>query len=243
MTDAARKLAGLIREAFSVVCLSGAGVSTNAGIPDFRGPRGMYTTGAYDAEAIFKINHFVSNPLPFYDFARDFLKKIKEIKPTFTHFFFADLEKKGKLKGIITQNIDALHQKAGSKKVFEFHGSFWKSFCMNCGKEFSYSMMEEKIFKEKIPKCECGGTIKPDIVFFGQPVKFLKEAVELAFKSDLFIVVGSSLTVYPAAAIPDNAFGKIAVINRGKVNISPERVSLFADCDLDEFFAEVEKFL
>ena len=237
------RMAELISDAKNIAVLSGAGVSVNAGIADFRGPKGIYTTGKYDPEAVFDIARFIKKPLPFYDFARDFINGIKNVKPTFTHYFLASLEKTGKLKGIITQNIDALHQKAGSSNVFEFHGSFWNSYCMACGAHFPYKEMEEKIFKEEVPLCVCGAVIKPDIVFFGEPVKCLNESVKLAFESDLFIIIGSSLTVYPAAAIPDSARGKIAVVNKGSVNLPRKRVELFADEDMDEFFEKTASIL
>lgn len=243
MKENAEKCAKLIKESKFIVVLSGAGTSTNAGIPDFRGPKGIYTTGKYDPDKVFGMNYFLGDPKPFYDFARDFTKISKKIRPTFIHYFLTKLEKMGKLKGIITQNIDALHQRAGSKNVVELHGSFWRSHCLQCSKQFSYEEIEKRIFEEKIPRCKCGGTIKPDIVFFGELVKHLDEAEKLVYQSDLFFIIGSSLAVYPAAMLPDIARGRIVVINRGRVNISPTKVTLFIQDDLDDFFKKVSNFL
>jgi len=219
------------------------GFSTNAGIPDFRGPKGIYTTGKYDPDKVFEISHFFRDPKPFYDFARDFVKTLKMIKPTFIHYFLVELEKIGRLKGIITQNIDALHQKAGSKNVLELHGSLWRSYCLQCGRQFSYEEMERRIFEEEIPRCKCGGTIKPDIVFFGEAVKHLENAERLVYQSDLLLIIGSSLAIYPAAMLPDIARGKIVVVNKGEVNISPGKVTLFIQEDVDDFFKKVSRFL
>jgi len=243
MEEKAKRCANLIKQSKFILALSGAGISTNAGIPDFRGPNGIYTTGKYDPEKVFDINYFLQDPKPFYNFARDFVKVLKKIKPTFTHYFLAELERKGKLKGIITQNIDALHQRAGSKRVLELHGSFWKSYCLKCRREFLYEEMEKKIFKEDIPKCSCGGIIKPDIVFYGELVKHLNKAEELIFQSDLLFVIGSSLLVYPAAMIPDIARGRIVVVNKGKVNISLSKATLFVKEDIDDFFKKVSLLL
>jgi NAD-dependent deacetylase len=231
-----------------VVLLSGAGMSTNAGIPDFRGPNGVYKRKMKtDPELIFDIDYFRQNPKFFYEFHREFLHTINTIRPTFSHHFFAELEKKGVLKGIITQNIDALHQKAGSKKVFEIHGSTWESFCTHCGQRYDYDLSYEKTFKEEVPHCDkCGGIIKPDIVFFGENVKYLYECQALVEDADLLFVVGSSLTVTPAAFLPSMCHGKIVIVNKGEIStsyISPRRLFIRADCDIDEFFKALDKEL
>jgi len=243
MQEKVEKCVRLIKESKFIVALTGAGISTNAGIPDFRGPEGIYITRKYDPDKTFDISYFLEDAKPFYDFARDLIETLNKVEPTFTHYFLAGLEKKGKLQGVITQNIDALHQRAGSKKVIELHGSFWRSYCLQCGREFSYQEMEKKIFKEDIPKCNCAGIIKPDIVFYGEPVIHLNEAKKLAYQSDLFFVIGSSLVVYPAAMIPEVTNGKIIVVNRGEVNISSRRVNLFCEENVDDFFKKVSKFL
>lgn len=241
--QAAAELAGLLKAARSAVALSGAGCSTNAGLADFRGPKGLYSSGKYDPRKIFDIDEFFKEPRYFYDFARDFITQVKTVKPTFTHIFFAALEKAGKLRGIITQNIDALHQKAGSVNVVELHGSFWTSRCVSCAREYSYAQMEPRILSAEVPRCSCGVVIKPDIVFYGESVRRIGESVKMASESDLFIIAGSSLEVYPAAAIPDSAYGKIALVNKGPVNIRAERLSLNVSDDLDDFFMAVAEEL
>ena len=243
MQEKAKKCAQLIKESKFIVALTGAGISTNAGIPDFRGPEGIYITRKYDPDKTFDMNYFLRDAKPFYDFSRDFIKTLEKVKPTFTHYFLAQLQRGSKIQGIITQNIDALHQKAGSKKVIELHGSFWKSHCLKCGKEFSYQQMQRKIFKEDIPKCNCKGIIKPDIVFFGEPAMHLNKAIKLAYQSDLFFIIGSSLAVYPAAIIPEVTNSKIIIVNRGEVNILSQKVNLFCNENTDDFFRRVSKFL
>ena len=233
----------LIQEAHHIGVLTGAGISTNAGIPDFRGPQGLYVTRKYDPEKVFDIDYFHRDQKPFFEFARDFIGLESKIKPTLAHQFFADLEKQGKLKGIVTQNIDSLHQMAGSENVFEMHGSFWKSFCLNCGKEFSFEQMKVKLASDEIPKCPCGGVIKPDIVFFGENVKYLVESADLASQCDLFFVVGTSCVVYPAAMIPQYAKGKIVVVNMSPVEIKLNNIVLNVQDDIDTFFKKVEGLL
>lgn len=252
MSTPAQQCAQLIKEAEQIAVLTGAGISTNAGIPDFRGPKGLYVTKSfgfaqdgelvepqYDADKVFDIGHFYRDPKPFYDFARDFLGLEERIAPTFTHKFLTDLEHAGKLIGVITQNIDYLHQRAGSKNVLEMHGSFWTSFCLDCNRTFSIEEMREKILLEDVPKCVCSGVIKPDIVFFGENVKFFEEAAALAGQADLFFVIGTSCVVYPAASVPSYTNGKIVLVNKGEVSFENERVTLIVDQDTDEFFQEV----
>ena len=238
-----QECAALISESASIVVLTGAGISTNAGIPDFRGPKGLYVTKKYDAEKIFDIGHFYSDPKPFYEFAHDFVSLEETIKPTPAHHFLKKLEDKGKIKGIITQNIDALHQKAGSKKVYEMHGSFWQSACIECGAPFIYEELKVRMTKSFVPQCNCGAVIKPDIVFFGENVKYYNEAMTLAQESDLFIVIGSSCVVFPAAMIPTLAPGKIVLINKGKVHLNLYNIALDAQEDADEFLTQVSNCL
>lgn len=243
MEQNVEKCVQLMERASFMVVLSGAGISTNAGMPDFRGPEGIYTTGKYDPERTFNIHSFINDPKPFYIFARDLVKILNRIRPTFTHFFLAELEREGKIQGIITQNIDGLHQKAGSKKVVELHGNFRKSFCLRCKGEFTYEKMQRKIFEEQVPRCSCGGTIKPDIVFFGELVRDLDKAKEFIQQSDLLFVIGSSLTVYPAALLPEMTNGKIVLINKEKVSLSLDKIVLRIEEDIDCFFKRVSNTL
>ena len=237
------KCVEFIENASYISALTGAGISTNAGIPDFRGPQGLYVTKAYDPDTVFDIDYFMRDPKPFYDFTRDFVNLEKTIKPTFAHHFLKDLEDMGKLKGVITQNIDALHKRAGSRNVLDLHGSYWKSFCLDCGKEYTYEKMKEKIFQEKIPRCACGGLIKPDVVFFGENVKYINEAFALAAEADLFFVIGTSCVVYPAAGIPTVTKGKIIIVNKGRINLPLSNVALTIQDDIDEFFKNVSRSL
>ncbi len=229
----------LIKAAHSIAVLTGAGISTSAGIPDFRGPQGLYVTRKYDPEKVFDLEHFFYDPQPFYDFARDFVGLEERIKPTLAHHFLAALEKSGKLHGVITQNIDCLHHRAGSKRVFEMHGSSQKSFCTECLKEFTYAEMKTKIFNEPIARCPCGALIKPDVVFFGENVKHLNESFQLAEAADLFIVVGSSCVVYPAGFIPEHTRGKIIVVNLEPVHFRSVDVTVSIQHDIDQFFGKL----
>ncbi|HOO64370.1 MAG TPA: Sir2 family NAD-dependent protein deacetylase [Synergistaceae bacterium] len=244
----AQECARYIIEASSIVVLSGAGLSTSAGIPDFRGPQGIYRRlGISNPEKIFDIEFFQQNPSFFYNFHREFLGELVKISPTYTHFFLAALERKGKILGIITQNIDSLHQKAGSQKVYEMHGGIHHTYCTSCNKHYGFSEAMEKTMTEDVPRCsQCGGVLKPDIVFFGEGVKHLSLSEELARESDLFFVLGSSLTVTPAAFLPGISSGKVIVVNQGPFStsyLSPRKTTLHVDSDLDSFFREVNREL
>ncbi len=236
---AAEKCAKLIKKAERIGVLTGAGISTNAGIPDFRGPRGLYVTRQYDPEKVFDIHYFRRDAKPFYDFARDFIGLEERIKPTPSHYFLAELENAGKLKGVVTQNIDSLHQRAGSKNVYEMHGSFELSHCLDCKKAFPFTLLKEKIATEVVPSCDCGGVIKPDIVFFGEDVKHFADAVELAEASDLFLVIGTSGVVQPAAQVPAFASGDIVIINKGEVELKLYNIALKVNMDADKFLEQV----
>jgi NAD-dependent deacetylase len=239
----AKGCADLIRGSEQMVTLTGAGVSTAAGIPDFRGPKGLYVTRRYDPDTIFEISAFHRDPTPFYEFTRDFLGVIDTFEPTFTHRFLADLEAAGKMAAVVTQNIDSLHQKAGSKNVISVHGDYWTSHCLDCAREFDLAYMEEAVQEVEVPRCLCGGVIKPDIVFYGEAVRDLERAAAAVASSDLLLVLGSTLLVYPAAFLPEHAGGDVVVINRGEVGLSPGPNRYFVDADLDEYLAEVEQHL
>ena len=235
--------ADLIRRSERIVTLTGAGVSTAAGIPDFRGPEGLYVTRRYDPDTIFEISAFHRDPGPFYEFTRDFLGVIHTIEPTTTHRFLAELETAGKMSAVVTQNIDSLHQKAGSRKVISVHGDYWTSHCLDCAREFDLAYMEEAVREVEVPRCLCGGVIKPDIVFYGEAVRDLERAAVEVASSDLLLVLGSTLLVYPAAFLPEHAGGDVVVVNRGEVGLSPGPRRYFVDADLDEYFSEVEQHL
>jgi NAD-dependent deacetylase len=171
----------MIQRARHIAALTGAGISTAAGIPDFRGPRGLYVTRQYDPEKTFDITYFDRDPSYFFAFARDFVQLVERVQPTFTHRFLAVLEERGKLDAVITQNIDGLHQKAGSKRVIEVHGSVRSGHCRTCGRAYAYEELKTKILREEIARCDaCGGIVKPDIVFFGEAVQGMGEASNVA---------------------------------------------------------------
>jgi NAD-dependent deacetylase len=237
------KLAELIQRSRHIVVLTGAGISTSAGIPDFRGPRGIYVTRQYDPEKTFDIQWFDRDPHYFFAFARDFLGTIDRIQPTQTHTFLAELEHRGSLKSLITQNIDGLHQKAGSTNVIEVHGSFQHGHCRHCGRAYAYEELKQKILGENVPLCEtCGGVLKPDIVFYGEAVCGMDEAQAEAYRADLFLVIGTSLTVYPAAMLPQLCTGTVVCVGQGPTGSSSADMEQI-DGDIDTVFADVRRFL
>ncbi|MHB8070860.1 MAG: SIR2 family NAD-dependent protein deacylase [Candidatus Cryosericum sp.] len=238
-----RKLAQLIQQSHRIVALTGAGISTSAGIPDFRGPKGIYVTHQYDPERTFDIEWFDKDPRYFFNFARDFLSTINHIEPTRTHAFLARLEHRGSLTTVITQNIDGLHQKAGSRSVIEVHGSFRQGHCRHCGQACGYERLKRGILANGIPHCEtCGGVIKPDIVFYGEAVRGMDEAQGEAHRADLFLVIGTSLTVYPAAMLPQLCAGPIICVGQGPISGRDSTMEQI-DRDIDTVFMEVESLL
>ncbi len=248
LTGNAARCGELILGASRIALLSGAGMSNSAGIPDFRGPDGLYRKlGIDNPERIFDIGVFRADPSFFYGFHREFLRQVEAVKPTFGHRFFAGLEKEGRMKGIVTQNIDALHQRAGSLNVLEIHGSIWKSHCTKCGKGYGYSESCRKVFEEGVPVCDrCGSVVKPDVVFFGENVMQFEACQELVAGSDLLFVVGSSLAVTPAAWLPSLCPGHIVIVNKGEISrtwLPSSRVALHVEEDIDAFFRPVASHL
>jgi NAD-dependent deacetylase len=235
--------AGRIRSARRTVALTGAGISTAAGVPDFRGPEGLYVTGRYDPQATFEIEGFLRDPAPFFQFTRDVLGLVADLRPTFTHRFLADLEATGTLQTVITQNIDPLHQRAGSHSVIAVHGGYWTSHCLACRGRFSFDDLLGLLEWSPVPHCSCGGVVKPDVVLFGEPVYAMEEAIAAVAWADLLLVLGSSLAVYPAAWLPEAAECPVVVVNRGPVELAPAPNRFFADAELDPFFREVAREL
>lgn len=190
----------LIEDNNNIVFFGGAGVSTESGIPDFRSKDGLYNQKyKYPPEEILSHTFFIKETEEFYKFYKEKLNSLK-YEPNITHIKLAELELKGKLKAVITQNIDGLHQKAGSKKVLELHGSVLRNYCMKCNKFYN----AEFIFNSNgIPKCECGGIIKPDVVLYEEGLDDIvfNEAINAIQKADLMIVAGTSLTVNPASSL------------------------------------------
>lgn len=202
-----------------IVFFGGAGVSTESGIPDFRSQDGLYSQQwKYPPETIISRSFFDANPVEFYRFYREKLI-IKNIEPNTAHFQLAKMEEKGKLKAVVTQNIDGLHQKAGSRNVFELHGSTLRNFCMDCGAEYGIDFIaESENSPDKLPRCaKCGGLVKPDVVLYEESLdqNVINGAVNAIKNADTLIIGGTSLVVYPAAGLIDYFRGKnIVLINK-----------------------------
>lgn len=214
MTDEVKKLKEIINNSDNIVFFGGAGVSTESGVPDFRSSDGLYNQKFdYPPETILSHDFFFKKTEEFYKFYKEKMLP-SGIKPNAAHLSLAKLEKEGKLKGIVTQNIDGLHQAAGSIKVYELHGTVLKNRCVACGKFFGL----DKIEKSKgVPKCDCGGIIKPEVVLYGEtlPEDALYGAINAIKNCDTLIVAGTSLTVYPAAGLIEYFGGKnLVLINR-----------------------------
>lgn len=204
----------IIDECNNIVFFGGAGVSTESGIPDFRSQDGLYNQKYdYPPEVILSHEFFMAETEEFYRFYRDKMLYL-DAKPNAAHYALAKLEKKKKLKAVITQNIDGLHQKAGSNTVFELHGSVYHNYCMKCGRHYG---IEAVTNSEGVPHCECGGIIKPDVVLYGEPLdQYVTEmAIAHAQSADALIIGGTSLTVYPAASFVYQYMGdKLVLINK-----------------------------
>ena len=209
--DKVMELQKMIDESYNIVFFGGAGVSTESGIKDFRSKDGLYNMQyKYPPEKILSHSFFMHNTLEFYKFYRDKLNCL-DASPNICHKYLANLEKKGKLSAIVTQNIDGLHEKAGNKKIYNLHGSIYNNYCMNCEKRFDAFF----IFKSTgIPKCECGGIIKPDVVLYEEALddNVVEGAIKAISNCDLLIVAGSSLSVYPASSFIRFFRGKNLVI-------------------------------
>ncbi len=195
------KLKEIIDKSKNICVFTGAGISCPSGIPDFRSANGLYnekTKGSYTPEQIISHTFFMSHTEDFYSFYRD--KMIYENSlPNKAHLYFANLEKNGKDVTVVTQNIDGLHQKAGSTKVLELHGSVHRNFCMSCGKFYDVTAVTGC---KGVPLCTCGGIIKPDVVLYEEPLdeNCVTKAISAIEKADTMIIIGTSLVVYPAAS-------------------------------------------
>lgn len=228
-------LADLIREANRIVFLGGAGVSTESGIPDFRGSGGLYNEQSnIPPEVILSHSFFCKSPEVFYRFYREKML-FPDAKPNAAHKALAELERMGKLTAVLTQNIDGLHQAAGSKNVIELHGSVLRNHCMKCRRSFPLSFILETT---GVPTCpDCGGTVKPDVVLYEEPLNQndLYRAERAVTEADLLIVGGTSLTVNPAAGLVLwFSGGKFVIINR-----DPTPYDRMANCIFREPIGEV----
>ncbi len=223
MADNYDTLQSLINRSGRIVFFGGAGVSTESGIPDFRSVDGLYNQKYdYPPEEILSHTFFMRRPEEFFRFYRDKMLPL-EAKPNNAHLKLAEWEKAGKMTGVVTQNIDGLHQAAGSKKVFELHGSIHRNYCMKCGRFYPPEFIRDSA--DPVPCCSCGGRIKPDVVLYeeGLDNDVVSGAVHAISTADLMIVAGTSLTVYPAAGLIRYFRGKhLILINRDATPVDSE---------------------
>ena len=214
MEDKKQKFKQLVEESNKIVFFGGAGVSTESGIPDFRSKDGLYNEQyKYPPEQILSHTFFMNNVDEFYKFYKSKMNSLK-YKPNISHIKLAELEKKGKLKAVITQNIDGLHQKAGSKNVYELHGSVLRNYCMDCKKFYDAEFVFNAV---GVPRCSCGGIIKPDVVLYeeGLDNDVVTNSILAIKNADMLIVAGTSLTVQPASSLINYYEGKkLVLINR-----------------------------
>jgi NAD-dependent protein deacetylase/lipoamidase len=227
------RLAELIRDSRRTVALTGAGISVPSGIPDFRSPgTGLWEN--VDPMEVAHIDVFRRDPKRFWSYYRPRFGTLSEKQPNPAHAALAALESKGLLEGVITQNIDRLHRKAGSRRVIEVHGTIETSSCFDCGASYPLEGVEDLFDAEGVARCDgCEGPVKPDVVLFGEllPERAMNEAVALASGADLLLCVGSSLEVYPVAGLPDltrSSGGRIAIVTKG-----PTPYDAVADVRLD----------
>lgn len=210
------QLQKMIDQSSRIVFFGGAGVSTESGIPDFRSADGIYSQkGRFSPEQIVSHTFFMRHTKDFYEFYKEKMM-ILDAKPNAAHLKLAEMENAGKLTAVVTQNIDGLHQAAGSRRVYELHGSIHRNYCMNCGKFYDAAYVKNS---EGIPKCSCGGVVKPDVVLYeeGLDPQTIQDAVETIASGDMLLIGGTSLVVYPAAGFIDYFRGKhLAVINKSE---------------------------
>lgn len=224
MINSVTILQQLINKSKKIAFFGGAGVSTESGIPDFRSIDGLYQQKwKYPPEQIISHSFFEYDPVEFYRFYREKLVPSKEIKPNAAHYKLAELEEKGKLLGVITQNIDGLHQKAGSKKVFELHGSTLRNYCTKCGEFYDEQfILQSENAPDKLPHCtKCGGIVKPDVVLYeeGLDDAIVNGAIDAISNADTLIIGGTSLVVYPAAGLINYFKGEnLVLINKSKTS-------------------------
>ena len=231
----------MINESNNIVVFTGAGVSTESGLKDFRSSDGIYNLELeYDRTPEYMLSSkcFYNETNMFYDFYKKYMNSIN-VKPNITHKYLKKLEDSGKLKAIITQNIDGLHTKAGNKKVYEIHGTIYKNYCLNCNKEYDANY----VFKSNgIPKCKCGGLIKPNVVLYGEmlPEDEYMNSLKAISNADMLLVLGTSLTVYPASSMINYFKGKyLVIINKDKTEYD-YKADLVINKKLSEVFNKLD---
>ena len=212
--DGLETLRTWVEESSNIVAFTGAGVSTESGVKDFRSKDGLYSQKFdYPPETIISHSFYLQNPEYFFRFYREKMMPL-EVEPNITHYTLAKWEREGRLRAVVTQNIDGLHQKAGSKRVYELHGSILRNYCTRCGKFYPAEFVKNA---PGIPRCDCGGIVKPDVVLYeeGLNQKVVEGALEAICQADLLLVAGTSLTVYPAAGfLRYYAGNRLVLINR-----------------------------
>ena len=230
----------IIDESKHIVFFGGAGVSTESGIPDFRSEDGLYHEKySYPPERIISHSFFLTNPEVFYRFYKEKMLCL-DAEPNAAHRKLAELEQVGKLKAVVTQNIDGLHQKAGSKIVYELHGSIHRNYCLRCHKFYPAEFIKAS---EGIPYCSCGGVIKPDVVLYEESLdsKTIEDAVTAITNADTLMIGGTSLVVYPAAGFIDYFRGKhLVLINKAETGRAV-RAELSIQAPIGEILAEINK--
>ena len=235
MDESVERLKELVSRCDNIVFFGGAGVSTESGIPDFRSVDGLYSQKYdYPPETILSHDFFIKNTSQFYRFYREKML-FPDAEPNDAHRALSELEKKGKLRAVITQNIDSLHQKSGSRNVLELHGSVHRNYCMKCSRFYD---LEYIMNSRDIPRCECGGIIKPDVVLYqeGLDNDTIEKAIRYISQAEMLIIGGTSLGVYPAAGLVDYFRGKdLVLINKGATSRSC-RASLVIDRKIGEVF-------
>ena len=240
---ASKEFISIIKNCANMCIITGAGISTASGIPDFRGKNGIYTESS---ENVFDLESFKKNPENFYRFAKKFLNTLKNSRPNSAHLLIKELEDLGKVNYIITQNIDSLHEKAGSKRLIEVHGNFKTFTCINCGNSIPFQEVFQTIAKGEIPHCpKCGGVLKPNLIFFGEKIdiNIINKIKNIASQSEYCVVFGSSLIVHPIASIPEctlNNNGRLILVNKGITPYDEYAFKKF-EVDIEEFSSEVLK--
>ena len=234
MNENIQKLKEWVQESDNIVFFGGAGVSTESGIPDFRSVDGLYNQKwDYPPETILSHSFFNRYPDEYYRFHREKLV-IEGVQPNRAHIRLAELEEEGKLRAVITQNIDGLHQAAGSKNVLELHGSILRAYCSRCGRKYPADMMN---YGTDVPKCSCGGVIRPDSVLYEEPLNdgIMTSAIQYIRDADILIIGGTSLNVYPAAGLINYYNGNKLVL----VNLSKTPYDQYANLVIHEKIGEV----
>ncbi|HJD14465.1 MAG TPA: NAD-dependent protein deacylase [Candidatus Ruminococcus avistercoris] len=229
----------MIDEHENIVFFGGAGVSTESGIPDFRSTDGLYHQEYdYPPETILSHTFFQREPKEFFRFYRNKMLEL-DAKPNPAHCKLAQLEQVGKVKAVITQNIDGLHQLAGSKEVYELHGSVHRNYCMKCGKFYDARYMKEA--PGDIPKCSCGGIIKPDVVLYEEALdqETIRKSIAALSKADMVIVGGTSLVVYPAAGLLDYFNGDDLVLINKSATSRDRSAKLLIKMPIGEVFSQI----